>query len=108
MLVHIRQYQIEGGVFTSWYFHDLFEAKMPQKTTNVQTVKVPSYKDATVWILRLNQRQRLEQVLPKRSIIRLGRVVYCSGNNTGESPREALGSNMQPQTLVFIAAIQIF
>ena len=49
-----RQYQIEGGVFTSWYFHDFFEAKMPQKTTNVQTVKVPSYKDATgFWILRL-------------------------------------------------------
>ena len=91
ILMHICQYQIESSIFTSLYFHDLFEAKMPQKTTNVQTVEVPSYKDATVWILRLNQRQRLEQVLPNRSIISLGRVVYRSGYDTGESRREAIG-----------------
>ena len=96
--MHIPQYEIEGGIFTSWYFHNLFEAKIPQQTTNVKTVKVPSYKDATVWILRLNQRQRLEQVLPNRSIIHFGRVVYRSDNDTGESLREAVGSNMQPQT----------
>lgn len=41
--MHIRQYKIKDSVLPGIFFHDLFEAKVPQQATDIQTIEIAGY-----------------------------------------------------------------
>ena len=41
--MHICQYKIKGSVLPGMLFHDLFEAKVPQQATDIQTIEIAGY-----------------------------------------------------------------
>ena len=43
VIMHIRQYKIKGSVLPGMLFHDLFEAKVPQQATDIQTIEIAGY-----------------------------------------------------------------
>ena len=44
VFMHIRQHKIKGGVLPSMHFHDLFKAKVPEQATDIQAIKIASYR----------------------------------------------------------------
>ena len=49
-IMHICQYKIKGSVLPGMLFHDLFEAKVLQQATDIQTIEIAGYQDTTVGI----------------------------------------------------------
>ena len=43
VIMHICQYKIKGSVLPGMLFHDLFEAKVPQQATDIQTIEIAGY-----------------------------------------------------------------
>ena len=43
VIMHIRQYKIKDSVLPGIFFHDLFEAKVPQQATDIQTIEIAGY-----------------------------------------------------------------
>ena len=43
VIMHIHQYKIKGSVLPGMLFHDLFEVKVPQEATYIQTIEIAGY-----------------------------------------------------------------
>ena len=43
VIMHICQYKIKCSVLPGMLFHDLFEAKVPQQATDIQTIEIAGY-----------------------------------------------------------------
>ena len=43
VIMHINQYKIKGSVLPGMLFHDLFEVKVPQQATDIQTIEIARY-----------------------------------------------------------------
>ena len=43
VIMHINQYKIKGSVLPGMLFHDLFEVKVPQQATDIQTIEIAGY-----------------------------------------------------------------